>query len=61
MNPRFKASLLWGLIGALSFLVLVQGYELVGELGLSFFVKFVVAMGVLGGATATSYAVEGRL
>ena len=60
MDARLKASLLWGLVGALSFLVLVQGYELVGELGLSFFVKLVVAVGVFGGATAVSYAVEGR-
>lgn len=61
MDPRLKASLLWGLVGALSFLVLVQGYELIGELGLSFLVKLVVATGVFGGATAASYAAEGRL
>ncbi len=28
MDPRHKASALWGVIGGLSFLVLVQGYEL---------------------------------
>ena len=28
MEPAVKASLLWGLVGALSFLVLVQGYHL---------------------------------
>ena len=61
MKPRLKASLLWGLVGALSFLVLAQGYELVGELGLSFFVKLVVALGVFCGASAASYVAERRL
>jgi len=28
MNARHKSSLLWGLVGALAFLVLVQGYHL---------------------------------
>jgi len=28
MDPERKASALWGVIGGLSFLVLVQGYEL---------------------------------
>ena len=28
MDPRVKSSLLWGAIGALSFLVLLQGYVL---------------------------------
>lgn len=60
MDARLKASLLWGLIGAFSFLVLVQGYELLAELGLSFAVKLLVATGVFGGATAVSYVFEGR-
>jgi uncharacterized membrane protein len=51
MHPRQKSSLLWGLVGALTFLVLVQGYRLVvGPLDVS-----VVAIGVvtlLVGATA---------
>jgi predicted Na+-dependent transporter len=29
MTPRRKSSLLWGVVGALAFLVLVQGYRLV--------------------------------
>ena len=29
MDPTVKSSLLWGLIGGLSFLVLIQGYHLV--------------------------------
>ena len=43
MNPRLKASLLWGMIGAFSFLVLVQGYELLWAVRLPFGVKFAVA------------------
>ncbi len=29
MEPAVKSSLLWGLVGGLSFLVLIQGYHLV--------------------------------
>jgi hypothetical protein len=28
MDPAIKSSLLWGLVGTLAFLVLVQGYQL---------------------------------
>jgi len=31
MDPEVRSSLLWGLIGALAFLVLVQGYQLLTE------------------------------
>lgn len=30
MNPRRKSRLLWGLVGALTFLVLALGYRLAG-------------------------------
>lgn len=53
MDPRVKASLLWGLIGAFSFLVLIQGYELYAGERISFGLKFVVA-GCVGGAAAGS-------
>ncbi|MFB6267797.1 MAG: hypothetical protein ABEI31_09070 [Halodesulfurarchaeum sp.] len=29
MDPRRRASLLWGLVGAFAFLVLAQGYRLI--------------------------------
>jgi len=29
MDPRFEASLLWGLVGGMAFLALLQGYHLV--------------------------------
>jgi hypothetical protein len=42
MDPRSKDSLLWGLVGALAFLVLLQAYQLATEE----FVTPVVAVGV---------------
>lgn len=53
MDPRVKASLLWGTIGALSFLVLIQGYELYTGDRISFGLKFVVA-GFVGTVTMGS-------
>ena len=44
MRRTVKSSLLWGLVGALSFLVLVQGYHLVAS---SF-----VDIGVMAGGAA---------
>jgi len=55
MSDRRKASLLWGLVGALSFLVLLQGYELVAANRVDWLVKFGVAILVLVGATALSW------
>ncbi|WP_254536731.1 hypothetical protein [Halomarina litorea] len=57
MNPRTKSSLLWGLVSALSFLVLAQGYQLfdVGRLPLAG-----VAIGtvvVFAGAALLTYLV----
>ena len=43
MSPRTKASLLWGLVGALAFLVLVQGYDLLLGLDVGFAARFGVA------------------
>ncbi|WP_122088959.1 hypothetical protein [Halalkalicoccus subterraneus] len=58
MDPRLKASLLWGAIGALSFLVLIQGYELLSADRLSGSLKFVVAAIVALVASGSAYAVE---
>lgn len=46
MDPRRKASLLWGIVGGLAFLALVQGYELVGDPSLSPTIKVGVAAAV---------------
>jgi hypothetical protein len=61
MNPRVKASVLWGAIGALSFLVLVQGYELLSDVRLSFTLKFAVAGVVAVLATGSTYLAEPML
>jgi hypothetical protein len=45
MDPAVESSLRWGLVGALSFLVLVQGYQIV--------VSRFVDIGVLLGVAAT--------
>ena len=61
MTPRVKASLLWGAIGVLGFLVLVQGYELWTGFRYSLAVKAGVTLVVGLGATGLSYAAEPRL
>lgn len=58
MRPRVKASLLWGAVGILAFLVLLQGYELWTGYRYSVAVKFAVALGVGAGGTVTSYLAE---
>ncbi len=55
MDPRLKSSLLWGLVGGLAFLVLLQGYELVSTERVAWLVKFAVAALVVIGATGVSY------
>jgi len=56
-----KASLLWGVVGGLVFLVLVQGYALVVmlDIGIPMRVAIAVAVGAL--AAGATYAVEGWL
>ena len=59
MRPRLKASLLWGVIGTLGFLVLLQGYELLADYRYAVTVKVGAAAVVLVGATAVSYVADG--
>ncbi|EMA53084.1 hypothetical protein [Halococcus thailandensis] len=61
MRPRTKASLLWGAVGALAFLVLAQGYELVAAPGISLLVKLAIAAIVWIVASGASYLFEGWL
>ena len=61
MHPRVKASLLWGVVGALAFLVLLQGYELATEYRYAVAVKVGVALAVGIGATGLSYLVDAAL
>ena len=60
MNPRTKSSLLWGLTGALVFLVGLQAFRLVT--GESVTVEATVGVALLVGVVASvaSYVVEGR-
>jgi hypothetical protein len=59
---RAKSALLWGAVGALSFLVLVQGYQLlVARLPLSFGALFGLAAGLGSLVTLVAYAAEDRL
>lgn|GEM_PF-206590 len=61
LPPAAKSSLLWGVVGALCFLVLIQGYELLTDQRISFLVKFAVAVLVGVVAGGSTYAVRGRL
>ncbi len=61
MRPRAKSSALWGLVGALAFLVLAQGYRLVTDRGVAFAALVGVALAVAVAATAVAYVAEGRL
>lgn len=50
-----RASLLWGLVGVLAFLVLVQGFELLGGESVTVAVKAGVAVAVGVAAAMSSY------
>ncbi len=61
MHTRTKSAVLWGLVGALSFLVLLQGYEVIVDASTPLVITaaVTVVIGVL--AAGLSYVVEGRL
>ena len=54
MTPRTRGSVLWGVVGALVFLVLVQGYDLAVGLDVGFGARFAVAavIGIVAAALA---------
>lgn len=54
MDPTVKSSLLWGMIGALAYLVLLQGYQLVAEtfVGLPAMVGVATVVGCVSAVTA---------
>ncbi|NHN46765.1 hypothetical protein G9464_04030 [Halostella sp. JP-L12] len=60
-RKRVKASVLWGVVGGLAFLVLYQGYLLAGGDGVSGAAVVGVAVAVTAGATVLSYLGEGWL
>jgi hypothetical protein len=59
---RSRSAILWGLVGALAFLVLVQGYRLaVGTLGVDVFTSFGLAVLIGAVVAVASYLAEPRL
>ena len=60
-RERVKASVLWGVIGALTFLVLYQGYLLVGGDGVPGAAVVGVALAVATGTMVLAYLGEGWL
>ena len=61
MDARRKDSLLWGVVGGLAFLVLVQGYELVADESVALTVKAGVAVAVLAVTALAAHALRPRL
>lgn len=62
MRSRVKSALLWGAVGALAFLVAVQGYQLVvGGLALPLLAVGAVALVVAAATAGVAYALEPRL
>lgn len=61
MNPRVKGALLWGVVGLLTFLVLLQGYEIVQDIRVELPVKVgaTVVVGVL--STVVTYVASGHV
>lgn len=59
MDPRLKASLLWGAVGTLSFLVLLQGYHVVAGEFAGFAVLFGVGGVVFLASTVATYLLRG--
>jgi hypothetical protein len=61
VKPRTKASLVWGVVGALVFLVGVQGFRLLTGEGATLGVAVGVAVLVGVAAAAGTYLLDGRL
>ncbi len=59
MDHRTRGALLWGLVGALTFLVLAQGYGLLTEGRITLPVMASVALIVGAVATMATYALAG--
>ena len=57
----WRSAVLWGLIGGLSFLVLVQGYELLASERIGPLSKGGIALGVTAGATILARGVGPRI
>jgi hypothetical protein len=58
MDARQTDSLLWGVVGGLAFLVLVQGYELAADESVTLAVKAGVAVAVLAVTALAAHALR---
>ncbi|MFB1063756.1 hypothetical protein [Natrinema sp. H-ect4] len=61
IDPRAKSAFLWGLVGLLSFLVLVQGYALLAEPIVTIAQALAIGALVGLGAGVGAYLLEPRL
>ena len=61
MNRRVKSALLWGAVGFMTFLVLVQGYAVLVEPLVTIVEGAAVALLVGTGAAASAYVLEYRI
>ena len=61
MDPRVKSSVLWGLVGAMAFLALVQGYHLVVDDFLGIAPMTVGVLVVFVATTGAAHTVRPRL
>jgi len=61
MESQRRSTVLWGLIAALAFLVLLQGYELLADRRTALLVKFGVAAAVGVVAAVTTWSLAPRL
>lgn len=61
MNHETRTAILWGVIGGLAFLVLLQGYELLADRRVDWLAKFGVAVLVGIAATATTRLLQDHL
>lgn len=61
MNPRVKDAVLWGVVGFLTFLVLLQGYELLEDIRVDLVVKAGAAVVVFIATTVITYVANDRI
>jgi|AntDeeMinimDraft_4_1070355.scaffolds.fasta_scaffold00148_38 hypothetical protein len=61
MNDAVKSALLWGLVGAMAFLALYQGYVLATSGGIGFPAALAAAIVVGAITTGSAYVLERRL
>jgi hypothetical protein len=61
MDARTKSSLLWGLVGALAFLVLAQGYLLLADVSVAYLPLLGIAAVVFALSAAATHTAAERL